>query len=147
MGLTLAEAVNAFARAMVDDGHLTEDDVKIVLGEKRQAVRKSGLLDFIDTGGIDLDDVRGLGNLKRWLARRQGSWLSRARSFGLPAPKGVLITGVPGCGKSLTAKATAASWGLPLIRLDVGRIFAGLVGSSEQNLRTAIATAEAVSPC
>ncbi|MDA4175543.1 AAA family ATPase, partial [Escherichia coli] len=92
--------------------------------------------------GLDLDDVGGLNNLKRWLDRRKGSWLRSARDYGLPAPKGVLITGVPGCGKSLTAKATAASWGLPLLRLDIGRIFSGLVGSSEQNLRTAIATAE-----
>ncbi|WP_309068334.1 AAA family ATPase [Microbacterium sp.] len=146
LGLTMHEAENAFARAMVDDGRLTALDVEVVHDEKRQAVSKSGLLDFLDPG-LDLDDVGGLGNLKRWLSRRQGSWLTKAREFGLPSPKGVLITGVPGCGKSLTAKATAASWGLPLLRLDVGRIFSGLVGSSEQNLRTAIATAEAVSPC
>ena len=146
LGLTMHEAENAYARAMVDDGRLTTLDVEVVHDEKRQAVRKSGLLDFLEPG-LDLDGVGGLGNLKRWLGRRQGSWLARAREFGLPSPKGVLITGVPGCGKSLTAKATAASWGLPLLRLDVGRIFSGLVGSSEQNLRTAIATAEAVSPC
>lgn len=146
LGLTMHEAENAFARAMVNDGVLGADDVSVVLDEKRQAVSKSGLLDFVDAG-LDLDQVGGLGNLKSWLSRRQGSWLAKARAFGLPSPKGVLITGVPGCGKSLTAKATAASWGLPLLRLDIGRIFSGLVGSSEQNLRTAIATAEAVSPC
>lgn len=146
LGLTMHEAENAFARAMVNDGVLGVNDVSVVLDEKRQAVSKSGLLDFVDAG-LDLDQVGGLGNLKSWLSRRQGSWLAKARAFGLPSPKGVLITGVPGCGKSLTAKATAASWGLPLLRLDIGRIFSGLVGSSEQNLRTAIATAEAVSPC
>ncbi|MGB4137005.1 MAG: AAA family ATPase [Microbacterium sp.] len=146
LGLSMAEAENAFARAMVDDGTLTASDVQVVLDEKRQIVRKSGLLEFMDAD-IDLDDVGGLNNLKRWLRRRSGSWLAGAREYGLPAPKGVLITGVPGCGKSLTAKATAASWGLPLLRLDIGRVFAGLVGSSEQNLRTAIATAEAVAPC
>ncbi|MGM1016165.1 MAG: AAA family ATPase [Actinomycetota bacterium] len=146
LGLSMAEAENAFARAMVNDGSLSADDVRIVLEEKSQIVRKSGLLDFVDAD-IDLDDVGGLNNLKRWLSRRDGSWLPAARAYGLPAPKGVLITGVPGCGKSLTAKATAASWGLPLLRLDIGRIFSGLVGSSEQNLRTAIATAEAVAPC
>lgn len=146
LGLSMAEAENAFARAMVDDGSLTADDIAIVLDEKRQVVRKSGVLEFIKTD-LDLDDVGGLNNLKRWLSRRNGSWLGGARDYGLPAPKGVLITGVPGCGKSLTAKATAASWGLPLLRLDIGRIFSGLVGSSEQNLRTAIATAEAVAPC
>ncbi|RUQ99075.1 AAA family ATPase [Labedella endophytica] len=146
LGLTMAEAENAFARAMVDDGALTTDDIDIILDEKRQTVRKAGLLDFVDNG-IDLDQVGGLNNLKRWLSRRDGSWLAEAEAFGLPAPKGVLITGVPGCGKSLTAKATAASWDIPLLRLDIGKIFAGLVGSSEQNLRTAIATAEAVAPC
>lgn len=146
LGLTMAEAENAFARAMVDDGALSGDDIDIILDEKRQTVRKAGLLDFVDNG-IDLDQVGGLNNLKRWLSRRDGSWLAEAEAFGLPAPKGVLITGVPGCGKSLTAKATAASWDIPLLRLDIGKIFAGLVGSSEQNLRTAIATAEAVAPC
>jgi SpoVK/Ycf46/Vps4 family AAA+-type ATPase len=146
LGLTMAEAENAFARAMVDDGALSSDDIDIILDEKRQTVRKAGLLDFVDNG-IDLDQVGGLNNLKRWLSRRDGSWLAEAEAFGLPAPKGVLITGVPGCGKSLTAKATAASWDIPLLRLDIGKIFAGLVGSSEQNLRTAIATAEAVAPC
>lgn len=146
LGLSMAEAENAFARAMVNDGSLSALDVPIVLDEKRQVVRKSGVLEFVKAD-IDLDDVGGLNNLKRWLSRRDGSWLGDARAYGLPAPKGVLITGVPGCGKSLTAKATAASWGLPLLRLDIGRIFSGLVGSSEQNLRTAIATAEAVAPC
>jgi SpoVK/Ycf46/Vps4 family AAA+-type ATPase len=146
LGLSMAEAENAFARAMVNDGTLTAADIAVVLDEKRQVVRKSGVLEFVK-GDIDLDDVGGLNNLKRWLSRRDGSWLGGARAYGLPAPKGVLITGVPGCGKSLTAKATAASWGLPLLRLDIGRIFSGLVGSSEQNLRTAIATAEAVAPC
>ena len=145
-GLTMSEAENAFARAMVDDGELTASDIQVVLDEKRQIVSKSGLLDFI-TKTLDLDSVGGLNNLKRWLSRRNGSWLGEAEAFGLPAPKGVLITGGPGCGKSLTAKAMAASWGLPLLRLDIGRIFSGLVGSSEQNLRTALATAEAVAPC
>ena len=146
LGLSMAEAENAFARAMVDDGRLGAADVRVVLDEKRQIVRKSGLLDFVDAD-IDLDDVGGLCNLTRWLSRRVGSWLPSAAEYGLPDPKGVLITGVPGCGKSLTAKATAASWGLPLLRLDVGRIFSGLVGSSEHNLRAAISTAEAVAPC
>jgi SpoVK/Ycf46/Vps4 family AAA+-type ATPase len=117
-----------------------------VLEEKRQTVRKAGLLEFVDSH-VALDQIGGLNNLKRWLGRREGAWLSKAEAYGLPAPKGVLITGVPGCGKSLTAKATAASWNVPLLRLDIGKVFSGLVGSSEQNLRTAIATAEATAPC
>jgi SpoVK/Ycf46/Vps4 family AAA+-type ATPase len=146
LGLTLQEAENAFARAMVNDGVLDLEDIAVVHEEKRQTVRKSGLLEFVDVN-VDLADVGGLENLKRWLAKRDSSWLAEAAEYGLPAPRGVLITGVPGCGKSLTAKAVAAAWGLPLLRFDIGRVFAGLVGSSEQNVRNAIRTAEATSPC
>ncbi|GIJ29751.1 ATPase [Micromonospora qiuiae] len=146
LGLTLHEAENAFARAMVNDGVLDQRDLEVVHEEKRQTVRKSGLLEFVDAD-VNLDDVGGLENLKRWLAKRDGSWLAEAAAYGLPAPRGVLITGVPGCGKSLTAKAIAAAWGLPLLRLDIGRVFAGMVGSSEQNMRNAIRTAEASAPC
>ncbi len=146
LGLTAFEAENAFARAMADDGHLSAADVSIVTAEKSQTVRKSGVLEVV-TSTIRLDDVGGLANLKTWLTKRSGSWLDEAREYGLPAPKGVLVTGVPGCGKSLVAKAMASAWGLPLVRLDVGRVFGGLVGQSEQNIRTAIRTSEAVAPC
>ncbi|MEV0719888.1 AAA family ATPase [Asanoa sp. NPDC050611] len=146
LGLTLHEAENAFARAMVNDGVLDLADLPVILEEKRQTVRKAGLLEFIETS-LGLADIGGLENLKRWLGRREGAWLADAADYGLPAPRGVLITGVPGCGKSLTAKAVAAAWGIPLLRLDIGRVFAGLVGSSEHNMRSAIRTAEAVAPC
>lgn len=146
LGLTLNEAENAFARAMVNDGKLTDDDLDVVLDEKRQTIRKSGILEFINVD-VALEDIGGLQNLKRWLLKRNNSWLDQAKKYGLPAPKGILITGVPGCGKSLTAKAIAAAWGLPLLRMDIGKIFAGLVGSSEQNMRSAIRTAEAIAPC
>jgi ATP-dependent 26S proteasome regulatory subunit len=146
LGLTLNEATNAFARAMVDDGVLSNDDVHVIMEEKKQTVRKAGLLEFVDVN-LDLADVGGLQNLKRWLSKRNNSWLAEAAEYGLPAPKGVLMTGIPGCGKSLTAKAIAAAWELPLLRLDIGKVFAGLVGSSEQNMRSAIRTAEAAAPC
>ena len=146
LGLTAFEAENAFARAMVDDGHLSAGDVPVVAQEKAQIVRKSGVLEVVDSQ-VQLSDVGGLGNLKTWLTKRSGSWLDEAQLYGLPAPKGVLVTGVPGCGKSLTAKAMASAWSLPLIRMDVGRIFGGLVGQSEQNMRVALRTAEAVAPC
>ncbi len=146
LGLTLAEAENAFARAMVAAGSLTDRDVDVVLAEKAQTIRKSGLLDLVDSD-VGLGDVGGLGELKAWLGKRRNAWLAEAARYGLPAPKGVLITGVPGCGKSLTAKAAATTWGLPLIRMDVGRVFAGLVGASEHNMRSALATAEASAPC
>jgi AAA+ superfamily predicted ATPase len=145
VGLTTHEAENAFARAMAEDGTLGSSDIDLILAEKRQTIRKSGILEFVPTGPT-FDDVGGLENLKRWLGKRANSWLSVAAEYGVPPPKGVLITGVPGCGKSLTAKCTAALWELPLLRLDVGRVFAGLVGSSEQNMRAAIRTAESIAP-
>ena len=144
-GLTLQEAENAFARAMVEDGRLDVRDVDVILDEKQQIIRKTEILEFVKSD-LSIDDVGGLENLKRWLQKRNKSWLDEARRYGLPAPKGVLITGVPGCGKSLTAKAISALWHLPLLRLDIGRIFSGLVGSSEENIRTAIRTAEAIAP-
>ncbi len=144
-GLTLGEAENAFARAIATDRRLDASDIAMVLDEKRQTIRKSGLLEFISPTGT-MADVGGLENLKKWLAKRNGSWLPEAQRWSIPAPKGVLITGIPGCGKSLTATCMATLWGLPLLRLDVGRVFSGLVGSSEQNMRGALKLAEAVSP-
>lgn len=146
LGLTLHEAENAFARAMVEDGKLDISDVDVILEEKRQTIRKSGILEFIKSD-LNIDDVGGLQNLKRWLIKRNKSWLDSAARYNLPAPKGVLITGVPGCGKSLVAKAISAMWQVPLLRLDIGKIFSGIVGSSEENMRRAIQTAEAIAPC
>ncbi|MEI8082111.1 MAG: AAA family ATPase, partial [Actinomycetes bacterium] len=145
-GLTLAEAENAFAKAIAERGTLDEQAIGVVLEEKRQAVHKSGMME-VPPVDVRLEDVGGLDNMKRWLAKRDGSWLDSAAAYGLPAPKGVLIVGVPGCGKSLTAKAVAAAWGLPLLSLDIGRIYQGIVGSSEANMRTAIRIAEATAPC
>jgi SpoVK/Ycf46/Vps4 family AAA+-type ATPase len=144
-GLTLSEAENAFAKAIARDGRLDEADVALVLEEKRQVVRKSGLLEYHPADGR-LDDVGGLDCLKTWLARRQAAFGEAARRFGLPEPRGLLLLGVQGCGKSLTAKAIAGAWRLPLLRLDMGRIFSGLIGSSEENLRRAIHVAESVAP-
>lgn len=144
-GLTLWEADNAFARAIVTDRVLNVDDIALILEEKRQTIRKSGLLEFIPPSG-SLDDIGGLDNLKKWLIKRDGAWLPEAQEWSLPAPKGLLITGVPGCGKSLTAACVSTQWGLPLLRLDVGKVFSGLVGSSEQNMRNALKLAEAVAP-
>ena len=145
-GLTLQEAENAFARAMVSKGQLTIQELDVILDEKCQVIKKTGILEFIKSD-FNMNDVGGLENLKKWLIKRNNSWLGKAqKDYNLPAPKGVLITGVPGCGKSLTAKAMSALWQLPLLRLDVGKIFSGLVGSSEENMRKAIQTAEAVAP-
>jgi hypothetical protein len=144
-GLTLSEAENAFAKAIAKDNRLDAGDVQLILDEKRQVIRKSGLLEYypVQEG---LKQIGGVDNLKFWLGRRAPAFGEAARRFGLPEPKGLLLLGVQGCGKSLTAKAVAAQWSLPLLRLDVGRIFSGLVGSSEENLRKAIRVAESVAP-
>ena len=145
LGLTLQEAENAFALAMVNDGKIDGEDLSTILSEKMQVIKKTGILEFINTD-IKIADVGGLENLKNWLRKRNNSWSESAKKYCLPAPKGVLITGVPGCGKSLTAKAMSAAWQLPLLKLDFGKIFSGIVGSSEENMRKAIKTAEAVAP-
>lgn len=145
LGLTLQEAENAFALAMVNDGKIDISDLKIIMNEKMQVIKKTGILEFVESN-LGIEDIGGLENLKSWLKKRNNSWSENAKKYCVPAPKGVLITGVPGCGKSLTAKAMSAIWQLPLLRLDLGKIFSGLVGSSEENMRRAIATAEAVAP-
>ncbi|MDP1919641.1 MAG: AAA family ATPase, partial [Myxococcales bacterium] len=144
-GLTIAEAENAFAKAIATDNRLDSSDVKMLLDEKSQVVRKSGLLEYHATDQ-SLSDIGGLTSLKRWLNRRQGAFSEDARAFGLPEPKGVLLLGVQGCGKSLTAKCIASSWRLPLVRLDMGRIYSGIIGSSEENLRRAIRVVESLAP-
>ncbi len=146
VGLTLQEAENAFARAMVNDGCLNASDVDLVLKEKSQVIKKNDLLEYIDSE-VNIDDVGGLENLKKWLRKRDKSWLSSAKKYGLPSPKGVLLTGVPGCGKSLIAKSISSMWHLPLLRFDVSKVFNMYVGNSESNMREAIKTAEAISPC
>lgn len=145
LGLTLQEVENALARAMVEKGKLSIEELSVILDEKNQVIKKTGMLEFIKSD-LKIEDVGGLENLKRWLLKRNKSWSDSAARYNLPAPKGVLITGVPGCGKSLTAKSISAMWKLPLLRLDMGKIFSGIVGSSEENMRKAIQTAEAVAP-
>ncbi|MHA3774845.1 AAA family ATPase [Verrucomicrobiota bacterium sgz303538] len=142
-GLTTTEAEDAFALSVVEAGELSP---VVVAREKAQAVRKNGLLELIETKE-SLGSIGGLDQLKEWLLKRREAFSPRAVEYGLPTPKGVLMLGVPGCGKSLTAKATANIFGIPLLRLDAGRIFAGLVGQSEANLRSVIQTSEAIAPC
>ncbi len=142
-GLTSIEAENAFALSVVEAGRL---DPAVVAREKASEVKKSGLLE-VWPAGQSMDSIGGLDELKAWLRQRRDAFGREAQQFGLPAPKGLLIVGLPGTGKSLTAKATAGVFNRPLLKLDAGRLFGGLVGQSEANLRSAIATAEAIAPC
>jgi AAA+ superfamily predicted ATPase len=145
LGLTLSEAENAFAKAIAHGNSLSADAVSLLLEEKRQVIRKSGLLEYY-AADESLSGVGGLDELKAWLDNRSAAFGEPARRFGLPEPRGVLLLGVQGCGKSLTAKAVSSHWQLPLLRLDMGRVFSGIVGSSEENLRRAIRVAEGVAP-
>ena len=142
LGLTLVEAENVFSKSAV---RTKTFDLETILEEKKQIIRKSGLLEYYEHRE-EFSDVGGMDILKDWLVKRRNAFSSRARDFGLPLPKGILLIGVPGTGKSLTAKAVGALWQMPLLRLDVGKIFGGLVGSSEENIRTVIKTAEAIAP-
>lgn len=147
VGLTQLEIENALSYAVIDDLQLDDRDIEQIFRQKRQTVRKSGMLEFIDTEGISIDNLGGLDRLKRWLTRHRATMTQTGRDFGLASPKGLLLTGVPGCGKSWSAKCAAASWKLPLIRLDMGRVYSMMVGASEENMRHAIQIAEAVAPC
>lgn len=145
LGMTSMEADLAYCLASVKDG-FDEKSPFTVSSEKEQIIRKSGILDYFPKNE-SLKDVGGMDNLKEWLNKRQLAYDKEARDWGLKEPKGLLLLGVPGCGKSLIAKSIASSWNMPLLRLDVGKVFQGIVGSSEDNIRKAIATAEAVAPC
>ena len=144
-GLTIKEAENVFAKTLVQDGHLNAADISLVFGEKQQIIRKSGLLEYYESHET-IANVAGLENLKDWLAKRKVALSEEATQFGLPAPRGVLLLGVQGCGKSLCAKAVSALWEQPLLRFDLGRLFSSLVGSSEENVRSAMRVAESVAP-
>jgi adenylate kinase family enzyme len=144
-GLTKCEAENALAKAIVARGRLGVEDVRAILEEKEQIIRKSGILEF--WGAVqDFGAVGGLASLKAWLKQRNEGFSQRAQDFGLPYPRGVLLVGVPGCGKSLCAKAVAAEWKKPLLRFDLGRALGSLVGESEERMRRALAVAEGVAP-
>ena len=145
-GLSLERIRRVLARAIAAQGQIQPDDVEMVLEEKRQSIRQTQILDYYPTTE-QISDIGGLDNLKDWLLRRGGAFTERARHYGLPHPRGLLLVGIQGTGKSLTAKAIAHHWHLPLLRLDVGRLFGGLVGESESRTRQMIQLAEALAPC
>ena len=144
-GLTLAEASCAFAKAIVRDNKLCSSDVAAVFEQKRQIIRKSGLLEYYDTRER-LDNVGGMPLLKDWLLKRKAAFTQAAREYGLPAPRGMMLLGVQGCGKSMIAKSIATEWQYPLLRMDMSRIFSAYIGSSEDNMRQALKLAEGLAP-
>ena len=145
-GLSEQRVRQLAARALARRGQLGEEDLAEVLEEKRQAIAKSELLEYCPSEASPAD-IGGLEALKHWLEQRHMAFSEEAMRYGLPLPRGVLLVGPQGTGKSLTAKAIAHSWSMPLLRLDVGRLFAGLVGASEARTRDMIQRAEAMAPC
>jgi SpoVK/Ycf46/Vps4 family AAA+-type ATPase len=143
LGMTSFEAENAFSISLVES---KKYDAAIIRREKSSIVKKTGLLEVINST-YTLDDIGGLELLKDWLRARKDCFSTTAKEFGISPPKGLLMVGVPGGGKSLSAKAVATVWGRPLVRLDMGRIFGSYVGESENNMRRCLDIAEAVSPC
>lgn len=147
LGLTDTEAELAFRLAKTKVGLNRRDAIEVIASEKEQIIKKSGILDYVKVDSCLENSVGGLENLKMWLMQRNKAFELKAKAFGLKEPKGILLLGVPGCGKSLTAKCIAAEWKQPLLKLDIGKVFGQYIGNSESNIRQAIATAEAVAPC
>jgi SpoVK/Ycf46/Vps4 family AAA+-type ATPase len=146
LGLTCAEAENVFALSLVRHKSFSIESIRDVQQEKSNVIRKSGLLEFI-SAELTTEEIGGLDLLKSWLAERKRAFSEEAQAFGLPNPKGVLVVGVPGSGKSLSAKAISSAWNLPLLRFDIGKVFGSLVGQSEEQMRRALQLAETISPC
>lgn len=144
MGLTVMEATNAYNKTIYTHECLTEEQIPFILNEKKQIIKRSGILEYIEPSN---EEVGGLGKLTEWLSLRKKAFSKDARDYGLEYPQGILLLGFPGCGKSLTAVHTAKTWNYPLLRFDIGRAFGGLVGESERNMRDALKVAEAISPC
>lgn len=144
LGLSAEEVISTFSRSLIATRTI---DPATVAAEKRRVIARERVLEWNDPHPAGLAGVGGLESLKAWLAQRRAAFTPAARAYGLPAPKGVLLAGVPGCGKSLTAKAIAAAWGMPLLRLDLGALKSKWVGESEGNIRRALKIAETVAPC
>jgi len=145
-GLTLFEAERALTRAVLDDLTLGPRDIEVIAEMKKELLSRERVLDCVPQRE-GLDDVGGLLGLKTWLEKRGKAFTPAAKEFGIPAPRGILLLGVQGCGKSLAAKAVAKAWELPLLRLEPGRLFDKFIGESEKNLDRALATAERMAPC
>ena len=144
-GLTINQARQAVARAVIEDGALTPGDIQVILDAKAKALASEGVLEYLPASD-NAYQLGGFERLKSWLERARVGFSEEARAMNLNAPRGILLVGVQGCGKSLAAKATAGAWRLPLLKLDAGRLYDKYVGESEKNLRRALEIAESMSP-
>lgn len=145
-GMTLFEAEHALTRAILRDLALDRDDLMFIVDMKREVLAKDGLLEYVPAEE-NLDSIGGFKTLKAWLAKRRRAFTPEAKAFGIAAPKGILLCGVQGCGKTLAAKAVAQDWGLPLLKLEPGRLYDKFIGESEKNFDRALAMAESMAPC
>jgi SpoVK/Ycf46/Vps4 family AAA+-type ATPase len=145
-GLSRSRINRVLAKALATKQQINETDIDTVLQEKKETIRKTGILEFY-TAAESLKNVGGLDNLKQWVRMRKDAFSDYARQYGIPNPKGVLLVGIQGTGKSLSAKTIAHEWRLPLLRLDTGRLFGGIVGQSESLVRQMIKLSEAIAPC
>jgi SpoVK/Ycf46/Vps4 family AAA+-type ATPase len=150
-GLTEEEAERAASQAIVTRYGLTAETVTDVLQAKKELLRRSGMLEFIDVAengaSENLTNVGGLDNLKRWLSQRRGTWEDAARDFGLEPPRGAIILGVQGCGKSMCARAIAGEWKLPLVKFDTAAIYDKYIGETEKRIQKVFRVAEGLAPC
>ncbi|MCU0780026.1 MAG: AAA family ATPase, partial [Akkermansiaceae bacterium] len=158
LGLSANQALRVFGKSIVAEikgangqvlkpsGTLDERGIDMITAEKKGIIRESGALEFFSPQET-IADIGGLEVLKEWLRGREADFTPEAQAYGIPAPKGIALIGIPGTGKSLTAKMVSSLWHLPLVRLDVGALFGGLVGQSEENTRRALTLVETIAPC
>lgn len=146
MGLTQERIKRVISKTLINKGLLEVKDISFVLDEKKKIVRRTGILEFFSEKE-DFKDIAGLENLKEWILKRKSAFSKNAIDYGLPSPKGLLLVGIEGTGKSLMAKAISQTLKLPLLRLDINRIFGGRVGDSDIQLRESLKLAEAMAPC
>lgn len=146
LGLTVMEAEITFRKVINLRKQFTESEIDLVIAEKENVIKKTGLLEYYHPKD-SLASIGGLDSLKEWVKIRENSFGKSAKDYGISLPKGLLLLGIPGCGKSLTAKVIARTWSFPLLRFDLGKVFGGIVGESEKNIRQALEISKALAPC
>ena len=145
-GLSLERIRRVLSKIIATYKNINEESINLILNEKRQIISQTGILEYWNTTE-NLEKIGGIETLKLWLNKRSTAFSQKAENYGLPVPRGLLLVGIQGTGKSLTAKVIASHWQLPLLKLDIGKLFGGIVGESEARLRQTIEIAEALSPC